>query len=67
VKDVNDDTIRIVIGAVLIAIGIPTFGLARYFSASEEKKKRIVLGLKIIGILWMLIGVILYIIAFLTH
>ena len=34
------DTIRLVIGAVLIAIGVPLFTLARYLLAPEEKKKR---------------------------
>ena len=54
------DTIRLVIGAVLIAIGVPLFTLARYLLAPEEKKKRIARGLKFIAIVWMSIGVILY-------
>ena len=33
----TSSAIRIVIGAVLIAIGLPLFALARYFSAPENK------------------------------
>lgn len=60
------DTIRLVIGAVLIAIGVPLFYLARYLLASEENKKRIARGLKVIAIVWMSIGVIFYLSVVLT-
>jgi len=61
------DIIRLVSGAVLIAIGVPLFTLVRYLLASEENKKRIARGLKVIGIVWMSIGVILYLAVLLTH
>ena len=61
------DTIRLVIGAVLIAIGVPLFYLARYFLAPEENKKQIARGLKVIAIVWMSIGVILYLAVVITH
>ncbi len=61
------DTIRLVIGAVLIAIGVPLFSVAGYLLASEEKKKRIARGLKVIAIVWMSIGVILYLAVLFTY
>ena len=54
------NTIHLVLGAVLIAIGVPLFSLARYLLASEENKKRIARGLKVIALIWMSMGVILY-------
>jgi uncharacterized protein YjeT (DUF2065 family) len=47
-------------GVVLIAIGVPLFYLSRYLSAPEDKKKRRALDLKIIGIVWMALGVVIY-------
>ena len=41
--------IRIVIGAMLIAIGLPLFALARYFSSAEDKKNQTVRDIKIIA------------------
>ena len=61
------DTIRLISGALLIAIGVPLFYLARYLLASEENKKRIARGLKVVGIVWMSVGVILYLVVLLTH
>jgi hypothetical protein len=61
------DTIRLVSGAVLIAVGVPIFNLARYLLAPKESKKRIAQGLKVIGIVWMSVGVILYLVVLLTH
>ena len=61
------DTIRLISGAVLIAIGVPLFYLARYLLASEENKKRIARGLKVVGIVLMSVGVILYLVVLLTH
>jgi hypothetical protein len=66
-REMDIDTIRLVSGAVLIAIGVPLFSLARYLLASEEKKKRIARGLKVIAIVWMSIGVILYLAVLFTH
>ena len=53
---------RWVIGAILIAIGVPLYFLARYFEASEESKKRRIRDLKGIAIVWMSVGVILYLV-----
>ena len=56
-----------VIGAVLIAIGLPLYYLARYFEASEDTKKRRVRDLKGIAILWMSVGVIIYLVVLITR
>jgi heme/copper-type cytochrome/quinol oxidase subunit 2 len=57
------DTYRWVIGAVMIAIGLPLYFLARYLEASEDTKKRRVRDLKLIAIIWMAVGVIIYLVA----
>jgi hypothetical protein len=51
-------------GEVLIAIGLPLFYIARYLSAPEDKKKRKARDLKIIAIIWMSIGVLIYLVVF---
>jgi hypothetical protein len=61
------NTIRIVIGATLIAIGIPFFALARYFSAPENKKNQMVLRIKVIAITWISVGVLLYLVVLITN
>ena len=61
------DTIRLVSGAVLISVGVPSFYLARYLLAPEEKKKRIAQSLKVISIIWMSVGVIFYLDVLFTH
>jgi hypothetical protein len=48
------------IGAVLIAIGVPLFSIGRYLLAPEDNKKQKARGIKIIGIIWMAVGVLLY-------
>jgi ACR3 family arsenite efflux pump ArsB len=58
----TSSAIRIVIGAVLIAIGLPLFALARYFSAPEDKKNQMIRSMKVIAITWVLVGVLLYIV-----
>ena len=47
-------------GEVLIAIGVPLFYLARYFSAPEDKRKKLIRGLKVIAVVWMAVGVLIY-------
>jgi heme/copper-type cytochrome/quinol oxidase subunit 2 len=47
-------------GVVLIAIGVPLFYLARYLSAPEDKKKQKVRSLKVLAIVWMTVGVLIY-------
>jgi hypothetical protein len=54
--------IRWAIGAVLIAIGVPLYFLARYFEASQDSKKRRIRDLKGIAIAWMSVGVIIYLV-----
>jgi len=63
----TSSAIRIVIGAVLIAIGLPLFALARYFSAPENKKTQMVRGIKIIAITWVSVGVLLYLVILITN
>ena len=63
----TSSAIRIVIGAVLIAIGLPLFALARYFSASEAKKNQRARDMKVIAITWVSVGVLLYLVVLLTH
>ncbi|MHB8086058.1 MAG: hypothetical protein ACYDHZ_09545 [Dehalococcoidia bacterium] len=48
-------------GEVLIATGLPLFYVGRYLSAPEDKKKQKARDLKVIGIVWMAIGVLIYI------
>jgi ACR3 family arsenite efflux pump ArsB len=62
----TSSAIRIVIGAVLIAIGLPLFALARYFSAPEDKKNQMIRSMKIIAITWVSVGVLLYIVVLFT-
>ena len=59
--------IRIVIGAVLIAVGLPFFALARYFSVTENKKNQMIRGIKIIAIIWVSVGVLLYLVVLITN
>lgn len=59
--------IRIVIGAMLIAIGLPLLALARYFSVPEQKKNQMIRSIKTIAITWILVGVLLYIVVIITN
>ncbi len=54
------NAIRLVSGAVLIAVGAPVFFLAKYLLAPEESKKRLARRLSVIGIAWMAVGIVLY-------
>ena len=63
----TSSAIRIVIGAVLIAIGLPLFALARYFSAPANEKNQMVRAIKIIAITWMSVGVLLYLVVLITN
>ena len=47
-------------GVVMIAVGLPLFYVGRYFSAPEDKKKQKARDLKVIGIIWMAVGVLIY-------
>lgn len=58
----TSSAIRIVIGAVLIAIGLPLYALARYFLAPENKKNKMAQGMKVIALTWVSVGVLLYIV-----
>ena len=53
--------ILIAIGAVMIAVGAPLFYIGRYLLAPEDKKKQKARGIKVIGIVWMAVGVLIYI------
>jgi ACR3 family arsenite efflux pump ArsB len=63
----TNSAIRIIIGAVLIAIGIPLFALARYFSAPEDKKNQTAKSLKVIAITWVVAGLLLYLVVLITN
>ncbi len=60
------DTIRWVIGAVLIAVGVPLYFMARYFEVSEGSKKRRIRDLKAVAIVWMALGVVIYQVALIS-
>jgi heme/copper-type cytochrome/quinol oxidase subunit 2 len=47
-------------GVVMIAIGLPLFYIARYFLAPEDKKKQKARDIKVIAVIWMAVGVIIY-------
>jgi len=47
-------------GVVMIGIGLPLFYVARYLSAPEDKKKQKARDLKVIAIIWMAVGVMIY-------
>jgi hypothetical protein len=67
IKMDTSSAIRLVIGAMLIAVGLPLFALARYFIAPENKKNQMVRDIKIIAITWMSAGVLLYLIVLITN
>lgn len=52
--------VTLLMGEVVIAIGVPLFCIARYFSAPDEKKKRRAHSIKIVAIVWMAVGVLIY-------
>jgi ABC-type lipoprotein release transport system permease subunit len=63
----TNSTIRIIIGAILIAIGLPLFALVRYFSAPEQKKNQMIQSIKIIAITWISVGVLFYLVVLITN
>ena len=57
------DTTRLILwlmGVVMIGIGLPLFYVARYLSAPEDKRKQKTRDVKVIGIIWMVVGVMIY-------
>jgi uncharacterized membrane-anchored protein len=60
---INVDIQRLIIwtmGVVMIAIGLPLFYVGRYFSAPESEKKQKARDIKGIAIIWMAVGVMIY-------
>jgi len=58
------DVTRLIVwamGAVMIAVGVPLYFLGRYYSAPEEEKKKKARDIKIVAIVWMAAGVLIYI------
>jgi hypothetical protein len=55
------------IGAILIAVGVPLFYVGRYLSAPEDQKKQKARELKVIAIVWMAVGVLIYIWALISR
>jgi predicted nucleic acid-binding Zn ribbon protein len=63
-KDKRMDTASLIfmaIGAVMIAVGVPLFAVGRYLLAPEDKKKQRARGIKVVGIIWMAVGVLIYV------
>lgn len=59
------DTTALIIwlmGEVLIAIGLPLFYIARYLLAPGDKKRQKARDLKIIAVIWMSVGVLIYLV-----
>ena len=64
------DTTSLIIwlmGVVLIGIGLPLFYIARYLSAPEDQKKQKARNLKVIAIIWMAAGVMIYLEVLITR
>ena len=51
----------------MIGIGLPLFYVARYLSAPEDKKKQKARDLKIIAIIWMAVGVMIYLVVLIVR
>jgi hypothetical protein len=54
-------------GVPLIAIGLPLFALSRYLLAPEDKKNQIARGIKVIAIVYVAVGLIIYLVAFIKR
>jgi hypothetical protein len=63
----DTDTIRWIVGAVLIAIGLPVFYLGNYLLSPETKKRQKAGEIKYLGLIWIAAGVILYFTAFVMN
>ncbi|MGA2158688.1 MAG: hypothetical protein ABSG90_05680 [Dehalococcoidia bacterium] len=50
-----------VMGVIMIAIGLPLFYIASYLSAPEDKKQQRAGYLKVIAVIWVAAGVLIYI------
>jgi len=56
----NTNTIYWLIGMVMISIGISLFYVARYLLAPGDKKKQKAQDMKYVGIVWIVIGAMIY-------
>jgi hypothetical protein len=56
--------ITMAIGAVMIAVGVPLFFIGRYLLSPDDKRKPRASSIKILGIVWMAVGVLIYISVF---
>ena len=57
------DTARLLIwlmGVMLIVVGLPLYYLGRYFEAPEGQKKQKARDIKVVAIIWMMAGVVIY-------
>ena len=45
------ETIRWIIGAVLVAVGVPIFYIGNYLSAPDDKKKQKATEVKLLGLI----------------
>jgi heme/copper-type cytochrome/quinol oxidase subunit 2 len=51
---------RWLMGVVMISIGISLFYVARYLLAPENKKKQKAQEIKHVGIVWIVVGALIY-------
>jgi hypothetical protein len=61
------ELIRWIIGAALIAVGLPLFYVGRYLSAPSDEKEQKARDIKIIAIVWMAAGFLIYISVFILR
>ncbi len=59
------NTSRLIIwamGVVLIGVGVPLFYIAKYLLAPESDKMRRARAIKVVAIVWMAVGVLVYVV-----
>jgi hypothetical protein len=59
------DASRLIIwamGVVLVAVGVPLFYIAKYLLAAESDKVTRAKAIKTIAIVWMAVGVLIYVV-----
>ena len=59
----TDSLIVMSMGVPLIAIGLPLFAFARYLLAPDDKKPRIARGIKVIAVVFVAAGLLIYLLS----
>ena len=59
----DTESIRWIVGAVLVVVGVPVFYIGNYLSAAEGKKKQKAGEVKYLGLIWIAAGALLYLAA----